>query len=558
MIQLLLIAFIIFKSWVTSIDGAFAFTPNQNQNHPTKYFVKDTMQHYVIPNTYRYTYTAFNRAAKSLLNFSKKEWDFDRGDDGSSTRAKSKGDDFDIDYNDDDDERDFFDDDNFDDYEYEESEDDDSWEWEPYQKSTHVYLPPNYDTSQQQQPTPRTIIHFIGGTLFGSYPLQFYKPLLEQIAERTNSIMVASSIPVSFQSNPLNHNKLTYRICRSFRDAYKDVICDEYGTRQARQMKIVGMGHSLGTRLQCVISTEKVLKELAMGREGNILISFNNFNAASTVPGVQKLERGVKETLREEEGRRKRWRTRQQETDRYAYDGESDFEDDMYDDSRKGKRSTSSDKYDEQRRTKGRRERDYYDDYDDDDYYDDDDDIDFDELVSSVSTGIKDRITGIKTAITPDIQKASLEFRPSPEKLWDRIKGGSYNQYVNNTLIVQFDGDTIDQSSQLAKAILTANDKNETETTDIKFARLRGSHLTPVSYSDSFGLMQAWSRISSSSPMDTIIEEALGEERKSSKRKRGRKEKFDGGKNDMDDLVASIVKYIELIISPEYSEVQSK
>ena len=461
--------------------------------------------------------------------------DFDEEDLPSESRRNR--DDFDSDYVDDDEYFDFRDD--YDDFEGENEELEDSWEWEPYQKTTHVYLPPN---SIEPQPVPRTIVHFIGGTLFGSYPLQFYKPLLEQIAEQSNSIIVASSIPVSFQSNPLNHNKLTYRICRSFRDAYKHVICDEYGNRQAKGMKIVGMGHSLGTRLQCVISTEKVLKEIAMEREGNILISFNNFNAASTVPGVQNLEKGVKDTFREDENRRKRWRESQEEADRYAYDDTAFGDEDIRE------RNKSREKYDYRRR-EGNKERDFYDDYDDDDY--DDDDIDLDELVSSMSNGIQDRITGIKTALTPDLQKSSLEFRPSPDELWDRIKEGSYNEYINNTLIVQFDGDTIDQSSQLAKAILTANEKNETEKTDIKFSRLRGNHLTPVSYSDRFGLMNAWSRLSSS-PMDSIIQEALGEERKSSKTKRG--------KNEMNDVVGSIVKYIELIISPECSdgEVQPK
>jgi hypothetical protein len=42
--------------------------------------------------------------------------------------------------------------------------------------------------------------------------------------------------------------------------------------------------------------------------------------------------------------------------------------------------------------------------------------------------------------------------------------------------VVQFDNDEIDQSSKLALALA--------ETSDVKFARIRGTHLSPVSVQD--------------------------------------------------------------------------
>ena len=48
--------------------------------------------------------------------------------------------------------------------------------------------------------------------------------------------------------------------------------------------------------------------------------------------------------------------------------------------------------------------------------------------------------------------------------------------FNTQTLVVQFDNDPIDQSSKLAQ-ILSNNG------TDVKFARLRGTHLSPVSAS---------------------------------------------------------------------------
>jgi len=67
-----------------------------------------------------------------------------------------------------------------------------------------------------------------------------------------------------------------------------------------------------------------------------------------------------------------------------------------------------------------------------------------------------------------------LEFTPTPDQLWNAVeKDARYK--VNNTLIVQFDNDPIDQSSKLAQIL------HDTNSSDVKFARLRGTHLDPVS-----------------------------------------------------------------------------
>jgi hypothetical protein len=80
---------------------------------------------------------------------------------------------------------------------------------------------------------------------------------------------------------------------------------------------------------------------------------------------------------------------------------------------------------------------------------------------------------------------------------------------------------------------------------DIKFARLRGTHLTPVSYSQTF-IAQAMKRAGGALGQDQILQEAIQEEneyRPSSKKRRTRVKK-----QDIDHLSASIARYVTDII----------
>jgi hypothetical protein len=317
-----------------------------------------------------------------------------------------------------------------------------SWEWETHGKSTHVYLPPPIDIkhnnnkqntsrpskspskskSKSKSERPKTIIHFIGGTLFGSYPLKFYSPLLEQIATQSNSIIIATSIPITLSQNPLNHYLIAKSTVLDFNRAYREVVADEYGSSVADEMRIVGLGHSLGSRLHAIIGTSRTLSRIGWERAANVFVAFNNYNAAESVPGVKGLERGIQDTL--------------------------------YGSGSSGLTSTSG------RRSRSRPRPDaYYDEYE----------IGLGDVVNAVSEGIQDQVSTLKTAITPDLDQKSLEFQPSPQQLWDGI-GRNYG--VKNSLVVQFDQDLIDQSSRLAKVILESQDDdanvNDAETSNGK------------------------------------------------------------------------------------------
>jgi len=391
-----------------------------------------------------------------------------------------------------------------------------SWEWEMFQKKTQIYLPP---PPSDVTSTPKTIIHFIGGTLFGSYPIQFYSTLLEGIAEKSNSIIIATSIPVSFQSNPLDHDRLFFNIAKSFRNAYRNVICDEYGIKVANTMKIVGLGHSLGSRLHCIISSNSSLIKMGYPREGNVLISFNNFNAMSSVPGVKSLKKNVRVSKMKEKARK------------VALD-DDDYSDN-FSQRRRGRQSRKSqDDYSMNNRY-------YYDEYDEDE-----EDIDLQEVVEAVKDGIENRLSSIRATLTPDLKQEAFEFRPTPEQLWSQIEDGVYSKNVPKTLVVQFECDEIDQSVRLTRSITGTKGGGiyKDNAADVKFARLRGAHLTPVSYDDVFGAVNVWKRISAY-PMDTILREALGEEnlsQKSFKKKASDRKEI----KDLNNLVDSVVQYI--------------
>lgn len=84
-----------------------------------------------------------------------------------------------------------------------------------------------------------------------------------------------------------------------FQLAYHEVIEDEYGEEKARDLPIIGLGHSLGSRLHVILNCmensddEKASKkdnaspsliDIAYPRDANILISFNNYPTNKSVP----------------------------------------------------------------------------------------------------------------------------------------------------------------------------------------------------------------------------------------------------------------------------------
>ena len=132
-----------------------------------------------------------------------------------------------------------------------------SCDWETY-RSTSILLPPEKLDANGIPIRPKAILHFVGGTFFGSYPRKFYGSLLEDIALKCDAVIVATPIPLvlpgkglvnqlekwmfneeggqkrrrtrdeSDTNNPLDHSSLAETIQNDFNNAYRDVILDEY------------------------------------------------------------------------------------------------------------------------------------------------------------------------------------------------------------------------------------------------------------------------------------------------------------------------------------------
>ena len=401
-------------------------------------------------------------------------------------------------------------------------DDDDSY------STVYVLLPPSPPT---MHPLPTAVLHFVGGTLFGSAPKVWYRTLLEDIVTHTQCAIIVTPLPVITPLNskrmrgPLHHVSMAKRLQYQFQYAYEAVLEDEYGSEDMKSIPIAGLGHSLGSRLLVVLAT--LMKnddaKLASQKEEDakrrrqrlkktdptyqyksmILISFVNQNAAAGIPGISSLLK-------------KRTQLDQKTSQRQKEETRS---------SKQKSRRPSRDSW-----------------YDDDEDDDELDDLleELGELWVGVRGAFQTQADRVKTVLTPKTE--DLEFYPTPRQLWKALEGSNVpindkntpsstsRYHIPQTLLIQFDQDDMDQSSKLATVLMSgspkrtvaAASKSSTEdssatatatttqappamTTDLKFARLRGTHLTPISTGDSKekdldrfrrrnkGMLQEWS-----------------------------------------------------------------
>ena len=423
--------------------------------------------------------------------------------------------------------------------------------WETYGASS-ILFPSGSGSSR-----PNAIIHFVGGTFFGSYPRKFYGSLLEEVACKCNAVVVATSIPLVLPGknlvnrlgewmfddaddrgrrrrgdetkNPLDHISLAQTIQREFNMAYRDVILDEFCFDSADEGKveefmkhvpIIGIGHSLGSRLQAVscshprvaqryLAMGKGQRMIRSGRDGMVYLGFANWGASESIPGVDTLDATVQNRKREQK-------------DEYFGTGKGRREDTW------DERST--------RRRRGRYNR--YDRYSED--------LELSDVFSDVVTSVADGAKQIGEALTPEPE--ALEFKPTPDELWRSIvKDTRY--HCRSHLVVQFKDDPIDQGSRLARSLLdkrdsepkTVNPSEEPESeNDVKFARLSGGHLTPVTLKESISRILPRGAVSVlSSSYNYLLGQILEDERATRSARQENRQ--------MTDLVDTISSYIESI-----------
>jgi hypothetical protein len=326
----------------------------------------------------------------------------------------------------------------------------DDLEWEslsvPDAGTVHILLP----TTTSQQP-PSCIVHFVGGTLVGSAPVTWYRTLLEDTCRHTRAAMVVTTVPLT-KERPLHHVSLARRVQRQFQVAMEEVLVPEYGQHRLVQVPVCGMGHSLGARLLTVLATlesSSASKQRLGGGRGSyynykafILISFTNCGAAAGIPGIRQLRKSSRRVERDVDTTT---RTKQrQDNDEWSNNSNS-----------RSRRMIDDDEYDDD---------------------DDDDDDDWSAIFQDVQDSMRQQVVRVQSALTP--RSADLEFHPSPEQLWKALSSSSQpdrsSRYsIPHTLLVQFDQDDVDESAALARAIGPRG--------SVFFARLRGTHWTPIS-----------------------------------------------------------------------------
>jgi Protein of unknown function (DUF1350) len=76
---------------------------------------------------------------------------------------------------------------------------------------------------------PSAVLHFVGGTFFGSLPKIYYRSFLEGLVRNTQCAVVVTPIPVTLLRSPLQHISLGRKLQSSFETAWKSVLEDEYG-----------------------------------------------------------------------------------------------------------------------------------------------------------------------------------------------------------------------------------------------------------------------------------------------------------------------------------------
>jgi len=257
---------------------------------------------------------------------------------------------------------------------------------------------------------PLGIIHFIGGAVVGAAPKTTYKLFLEGLSE-AGFLVLATPIGV----NEFNHQSAACEAARQFSAAYREVE-DYYGVRATARIPVFGVGHSLGAKLQTLISSYPEVHSAARPRKANVLVSFNNFSAKDSVPLLTELRNyedklgGMKDTLNQ-----------------------------VTEAVQQVRKATPI----------------------------------FEKLLTDRDLELAEKLPSqIFSAVNSALSDVPEDFRPNPEETW-RLIEDSYS--VKNNMIVQFRNDNIDQSPYLAQIL----EKKYGLKGDLHFATLDGSHVTP-------------------------------------------------------------------------------
>ena len=147
------------------------------------------------------------------------------------------------------------------------------------------------DVLLPEEGTPCTgLVHFVGGALVGAAPRQAYSPFLEAIAVGTGLGIVAT--PVQGLTG-LDHwgaaSEVLLRWCAAKREL--DAALFVRGDPSTDTLPTVGLGHSLGAKLLVLLGSDAKMFEALGPRAANVLVAYNNFAAAESIPLLEQAVR---------------------------------------------------------------------------------------------------------------------------------------------------------------------------------------------------------------------------------------------------------------------------
>jgi len=131
---------------------------------------------------------------------------------------------------------------------------------------------------------PEGIVHFVGGALLGTYPQIAYDDVLRRLSEYGSLVVVATPYDLA-----TDHERIA-STCMDTLDRSLMSLERTYAVAPLRGLPLYGMGHSLGAKVQALLSCRGPMSlPRGLSRAGNILVSFNNFSASDSVDVLQEL-----------------------------------------------------------------------------------------------------------------------------------------------------------------------------------------------------------------------------------------------------------------------------
>mmetsp|Transcript_5937 Transcript_5937/g.15766 ORF Transcript_5937/g.15766 Transcript_5937/m.15766 type:complete len:452 (-) Transcript_5937:1257-2612(-) len=300
-----------------------------------------------------------------------------------------------------------------------------------------VYVPAVTSTGTP----PRGVVHFIGGAALSTAPRAVYGALLERVANASNVVVVATPVPVR-----LGHAELARSAAEAFEDVRFNHLPLLLPNVNIFSMPSIGMGHSLGAKLLVILASDPLLRAAAGVRLSNVLLSYNNFSAETSIPLYSELRQlsgsssvGAMLQTASEFARTLRGfgPLRDMVMQRAAVGGVAEA-------------ATSAQSV-----------------------------ADFAASLDSILRQL-DALQELQRNAAD--ANRSVEFSPTPREL-EMLVDNHYN--ITNNLIVRFRGDRIDQSEHLATAIsrrflAPESSARRPDVNPVVFRELSGSHLTPA------------------------------------------------------------------------------